>query len=79
MESLTNVENYINTNKHLPGVPTAQEVKEKGIKLGEMNVILLQKIEELMLYTIEQQKMLENQLQMLESQQKQIDGLRDNE
>ena len=73
LESLKSIENYINTNNHLPGVPTALEVKEEGINLGEMNAVLLQKIEELTLYTIEQQEMLEMQFEMIENQQKQID------
>ena len=75
LESLKSIENYINKNNHLPGVPTALEVKEEGINLGEMNAVLLQKIEELTLYTIKQQEMLEKQLEMMESQQKQIDEL----
>ncbi len=75
LESLKSIENYINKNNHLPGVPTALEVKKEGINLGEMNAVLLQKIEELTLYTIEQQEMLEKQFEMIESQQKQIDEL----
>src|SRR5690606_12645856 len=49
---LTEVENYIEENQHLPNVPTAQEVKEKGIETGEMFRIQMQKIEELTLYLI---------------------------
>lgn len=56
---LYDVEKYINENSHLPNVPSATEVKEKGIDLGEMNKILLQKIEELTLYMIEQQKQID--------------------
>ena len=41
---------YINENKHLPGVPSADEVEAEGIPVGEMHKILLQKIEELVLY-----------------------------
>ena len=50
------LENYIRANRHLPGVPTAAEVREEGVTLGEMNVILLKKIEELTLYILEQDK-----------------------
>jgi hypothetical protein len=53
---LQEVENYINTNKHLSGIPTTEEVKKDGIDLGEMNKILLEKVEELTLYLIEQNK-----------------------
>ena len=43
----------------MPNVPSAAEVEKEGVDLGEMDKILLQKIEELTLYTIEQQKQLE--------------------
>jgi len=56
LPSLQEIEQYINTNKHLPDVPSAEEVKKDGIDLGEMNKILLQKVEELTLHLIEQQK-----------------------
>jgi hypothetical protein len=58
--TLKEVENYIKINKHLPEIPTTKEVLENGIELGEMNAKLLQKIEELTLYTINQQKEIEN-------------------
>ena len=54
--SLKLTEKYILANKHLPGVPSAKEIKEDGIELAEMNAILLQKIEELTLHLIELQK-----------------------
>ncbi len=58
LRSIKEVENYIKENKHLPEIPKADEVKE-GIALGEMNTKLLQKIEELTLYIIEQSKEIE--------------------
>ncbi|MCX6303972.1 MAG: hypothetical protein NT040_03300 [Bacteroidetes bacterium] len=54
--SLYDVENYININKHLPEVPSATEVTEKGLNLGDMNATLLQKVEELTLYMIDLKK-----------------------
>lgn len=57
--SLEELESYIKANKHLPEIPTAQEVKENGILLGEMNAKLLQKIEELTLHLIELKKEVE--------------------
>jgi len=54
--SLIQLENFIVKNKHLPDVPSAIEVKENGIDLAQMDAILLQKIEELTLYIIEQDK-----------------------
>jgi len=56
LPSLTSVEQYINENKHLPGLPSAQEIGENGINLGEMNKKLLEKIEELTLYVIDLKK-----------------------
>jgi hypothetical protein len=54
--SLKDIERYIEENGHLPHVPSAEEIKRNGIDLGGMDATLLQKIEELTLYTIEQQK-----------------------
>jgi hypothetical protein len=54
--SLYDVENFINENKHLPGVPSETEVLENGLNLGDMNATLLQKVEELTLYMINLQK-----------------------
>ena len=53
LESLRKTESYIKENQHLPGIPSAQEVKEEGISLGEMNAKLLEKIEELTLHLIQ--------------------------
>jgi len=56
---LKELEAYINTNKHLPNIPAAEQVKEQGIDLTEMNIKLLEKIEELTLHLIEQQKQID--------------------
>jgi len=56
LPSLTEVKSYIDQNKHLPDVPSADEVAKEGIDLGEMNKILLKKVEELTLYLIEKDK-----------------------
>ncbi|MEA3495224.1 MAG: hypothetical protein U9R42_04230 [Bacteroidota bacterium] len=56
LPSLFDVEKFISLNKHLPGVPSASEVKENGLDLGEMDAVLLKKIEELTLYLIELKK-----------------------
>ena len=54
LETLGNVKLYIAKNGHLPDMPSASEVKEKGIDLGEMNARLLKKVEELTLHLIRQ-------------------------
>ncbi|ATP58031.1 hypothetical protein CPT03_16940 [Pedobacter ginsengisoli] len=54
--SLEQTEKHIEEKGHLPGIPSAKEVKANGVDLGEMNAKLLQKIEELTLYLIEIKK-----------------------
>lgn len=53
---LTELESYITTNHHLPGIPAAAEVEASGIDMGVMNKTLVEKVEELSLYLIEMQK-----------------------
>lgn len=61
LPTLEEIEAHIKEKGHLQNIPSAQEVAENGIELGEMNKLLLQKIEELTLYTISQHKQLEEQ------------------
>jgi hypothetical protein len=56
LRSLDEVAAFIEENQHLPEVPSVAEVVEKGIDVGEMNTLLLKKVEELTLYIIQQQK-----------------------
>ncbi|MES2797385.1 MAG: hypothetical protein V4683_15545 [Bacteroidota bacterium] len=56
LKTLNEVEKYILKNKHLPDIPSSKEVNEKGIDLAETQALLLQKIEELTLYMIKQNK-----------------------
>ncbi|MDD3629772.1 MAG: hypothetical protein PHF55_01910 [Bacteroidales bacterium] len=56
---LKELEQYILKNKHLPDVPTQDEISKDGMDVYEMNAILLKKVEELTLYIIEQQKQIE--------------------
>ncbi|CAM1370982.1 hypothetical protein [Tenacibaculum xiamenense] len=63
LKPLSYVKSFIEKNKHLPGVPSAEEVVEKGIDLGKMDALLLQKIEELTLYIIELESKIEKQNQ----------------
>ncbi len=58
--SLSELEQYIKTNKHLPEIPNAEEMKQNGTQLGEMNNLLLKKIEEMTLYIIELQKQVDD-------------------
>ena len=56
MPTLEEVEAFTKKNHHLPEVPSAAEIKENGMQLKDMTTMLLQKVEELTLYTIEQEK-----------------------
>ncbi|SHN30292.1 hypothetical protein [Mucilaginibacter sp. OK098] len=76
LPSLTEVKTYIDQNHHLPDVPSAAEVEKNGLNLGEMNRVLVQKVEELTLYLIEQNKQLAEQSKQLIDQQKQIGDLK---
>lgn len=69
LPSLESVDHFIKDKGHLPGLPSAHEISENGINLGEMNKKLLEKIEELTLYVIELKKEneeIKNQLKSLD-------------
>jgi hypothetical protein len=70
LRSLAEVEAYIQANSHLPNVPSAREVETDGQNVGDMQLKLLEKVEELMLYTIEQQKQIEALKEELEALKK---------
>jgi hypothetical protein len=63
--SLGELEAKIQENNHLPGLPSASEVETNGFELGDMQKRVLQKVEELTLYTIEQGKQIEELQQKL--------------
>jgi len=68
---LVDLETYITTKKHLPNVPTAQDVEKNGVDLGEINKILVEKVEELTLYIISMNKrMMQLEAEMKQSKQK---------
>jgi trimeric autotransporter adhesin len=60
LKSLEEVKAHIQEKGHLPNVPSAKEVEENGILLGNMNKVLLEKIEELTLYILKQEEKLKN-------------------
>lgn len=69
LRSLEEVDAYIKRYQHLPDVPSAEEVKKNGIDVGDNQAVLLRKIEELMLYTIEQHKKVELLVKNVEEQE----------
>lgn len=76
LRSLPEIEAYIQQNQHLPGVPSADEVAEEGIAVGEMNRVLLEKVEELTLLLIQQNQQQETLKGQLASQQAALEALR---
>ena len=73
---LNELEDFLEKYKHLPEIPTAEEVREKGQSLGEMNVLLLKKVEELTLYMIELKKENEKLKDENEKQDMEIEKLK---
>ena len=65
LKSLGEVEKYIEENNHLPEIPSASVIKDSGVNLAEMDALLLKKIEELTLYTIGQQKLIDEQAELI--------------
>jgi len=74
LPSLEEIKSYIDENKHLPEVPSAAAMEKNGVQLGEMNMILLKKIEELTLYMIESNRKIESQQIKLEEANKRIES-----
>ncbi|MFQ6601781.1 hypothetical protein [Flavobacterium sp. C3NV] len=70
LPSLESVDQFIKENKHLPEIASAEEMKKDGINLSEMNIKLLQKIEEMTLYMINQNKKMNNLEKRLEKFEK---------
>ncbi|TRX51635.1 hypothetical protein FNH22_24040 [Fulvivirga sp. M361] len=68
LPTLKSVQNYIRENKHLPEVPSAQEMEKNGIDLGEMNMLLLKKVEELTLYILD----INRKVQTIESENREL-------
>jgi hypothetical protein len=76
LKPLTEIETYIKENKHLPEVPSAKEMEKNGVQLGEMNMLLLKKVEELTLYSIEQNKKLNEQQELIQELIKEMKQLK---
>ena len=67
LRSLEELENFIKDNSHLPEIPSAKDFKQNGIMQAEMDINLLKKIEELTLYTIQQEKKIKAQAKKIEN------------
>jgi len=66
LNTLKEIEGYIKENKHLPEIPSAKQIKEEGLDVAAMNLLLLKKIEELTLHLIEKDKMMKQVVDRLE-------------
>lgn len=75
LKSLKEVEQFVQVNKHLPDIPSAKQMEVDGVELAEMNKLLLQKVEELTLYTIGQEKKLLNKDDELDELKKRLSKL----
>ena len=86
LPTLKSIEKHIKEKRHLPEIASAKEMEKNGVNVGYFQIQLLQKIEELTLYTIEQEKKLKTQEDKInalekhnskiETQQKEIDELK---
>ncbi|OEK03484.1 hypothetical protein BFP97_19030 [Roseivirga sp. 4D4] len=75
LRPLAEVASFIRENQHLPEVPSAEEMEEKGLDLGAMDATLLKKVEELTLYTIDQKKRIDIQNEKIKKQSVMIKDL----
>ena len=76
LKTINEVENYIEKEGHLPNIPSAKEMEQNGIELKTMNLKLLEKIEELTLYMIEQNKkteLLRQEIVLLKEKNKELE------
>jgi len=76
LKPLTEVEKYIKTNGHLENIPSAKEVKENGVIVGDMQAKLLEQVEQLTLYSIEQEKANSELKQKLANQEKECSEIK---
>jgi len=72
---LSELQAYLEQEKHLPNIPSVEEINKDGLNLTQMQLKLLEKIEELTLYTIEQQQTIKQQQQTIEQQQQTIEAI----
>ena len=75
LRSLNEVEKFVKRNKHLPGVPSAQEIVKEGVDMAKMDAKLLEKVEELTLYMIQMKKENDRRINQLEKENSQLKQL----
>lgn len=77
LPGIDQVDEFIRREGHLPGIPSAEQIQESGQNLGEIQVLLLKKIEELTLYVISMKKDSAQQINIVNQQQESIKTLQD--
>ena len=77
LPTLSEVESHIKAHKHLPDIPSAAEVEAEGVELGVISSKLLQKVEELTLYVIAQEKRINQQNERIEVLEAENAGLKE--
>jgi len=75
LRPIAELEEFVKANKHLPEIAPAKEMQENGVNQSEMNQKLLQKIEELTLYTIDQERKLNDKNKVIEQLNKRMSKL----
>ena len=75
LRSLAELEAFVNANSHLPNIPSAKEIGANGQNLGSLQLKLLEKVEELTLYTIDQEKQLVEKDSKIEKLEKSLEAL----
>lgn len=75
LKPLAEVEQFINANKHLPGIPSAEAIVKNGVDATQLTAKLLEKIEELTLYMIEMKKENQQKNARIEQLEKQVQAL----
>ncbi|WP_190808394.1 fibronectin type III domain-containing protein [Flagellimonas sp. S3867] len=76
LPTLEEIQKHIEEKGHLPNIPSAVEVMANGFELGEMNKLLLEKIEQLTLHTIRQQELLQKQQKQMQNLQEEVFNLK---
>jgi len=70
LRPLAEVKKFIEKNKHLPNIPSAAQIEKEGIQLGDMSKRLMEKVEELTLYILQQQEQIDELKKLVQSQKK---------
>ncbi|WPU94317.1 hypothetical protein SNE25_02115 [Mucilaginibacter sabulilitoris] len=75
LRSLAEIKTYIDQNQHLPEIPSEKQIAKEGLNLGEMNKLLMKKVEELTLYLIEKDEQLQQQGRQMQKLQEEVQQL----